>query len=67
MSCALRALTLCDGSSLETAPDELTGCLCEALRRADLYGSTQRGRDIAERRRRLIEETMLEPLPLTLP
>lgn len=65
-TCALRALTLCDGQVLEHPDRALTGCLCDALQRSmtSLPNATQLA--IAVERAELIERAMTAP-PLPLP
>lgn len=61
-SCALRALTLCDGSRLEERDHTLTGCICEHVAHCDERGYESMaalGRGELKMR---IEELMSPPL-----
>lgn len=65
MTCALRALTLCDGQVLEHPDRALTMCLCEALRAADGRCSRASYAALHRERQELIEKTLTAPpLPL---
>lgn len=46
LSCALRALNLCDGIQLEQSDRTLTQCPHEVLSRADLYRTHQRAEQV---------------------
>lgn len=65
MTCALRALTLCDGQVLEHPDRALTGCLCRAIARLDGAACDDLADAQREQLRRLIEKSMTAPsLPL---
>lgn len=57
-SCALRALTLCDGRVLEQPDRHPAECVCARLRRAEDHLTPRVQRQVREERQRLIEETM---------
>jgi hypothetical protein len=64
-SCALRALTLCDGQQLELPDRALTGCACARLAYAEEHLSPRAVADAAEELYRLIDRTEQNPsLPL---
>jgi hypothetical protein len=54
-TCALRALTLCDGQQLEEPDHALTTCLCEFQRRAEESGDHAIADAASRERRRLLE------------
>jgi hypothetical protein len=65
MTCALRALTLCDGQVLEDPSRALAECLCRQLDRVDGSMAPHIGDELRAQRQRLIEATMAAPpLPL---
>ena len=65
-TCALRALTLCDGQVLELPDRGLEVCLCEAIAAADRRLAPAVAAARREERQRLIERTMVAPqLPLS--
>lgn len=64
-SCALRALTLCDGQVLEDPDRHPAECLCARLRRAEDHLTPRVQRQVRQERQELIERTMAAPeLPL---
>ena len=64
-TCALRALTLCDGQVLEDPEHALTSCLCREIARLEGTSFTLQQTLLWEQRHRLIERTMAAPpLPL---
>lgn len=64
-SCALRALTLCDGHVLEDPEHALIACLCTAIAWLDSRGSEELSGPRRAYRQRLIERTLAAPqLPL---
>ena len=65
MTCALRALTLCDGQVLEDPEGHPTECLCVRLRRAEDGLSPRVAADVRAQLQGLIERTLAAPqLPL---
>lgn len=62
MTCALRALNICDGLVLETDPGALTQCPHEALRHARAHLSPAAVVIAQQRLERLIEEAGQQPL-----
>lgn len=60
-TCALRALNLCDGQTLEHPDHALTECLCSALAFASMRLSPATQLALSAERQELIERTMLAP------
>lgn len=56
-TCALRALTLCDGQRLEGPDRALYVCLCAAERELQELGQVNNARTMREWRQELIEKT----------
>ena len=56
-SCALRALTLCDGRRLETPDHALGGCFCFAAAVVEAHGFTRAADSLRAARDKLINET----------
>lgn len=61
-SCALRALTLCDGHQVETPERALTRCVCELVSHAERNLSPEAQSIARAQRQVLIEEAMAPPL-----
>ena len=61
-SCALRALTLCDGQRLEDPERTLARCLCAEQAEHDAHGRLVAAFRCADERQELIERTLAPPL-----